>query len=158
MILTFPEVCDIVLGAKGVAYGLLQQVEELEQFDGSRQQVGFEPAHRRLSSFRVFLSNSKKCADITHADLLTAITKAFALIGWPVPEVLAAQPTIAPQADSLIGRSTLKVVAAACCRCSSEKARQWTNGDLVHIRLGRALAPVQLLICDRCATAANKAK
>lgn len=171
--LTLAEIASIALGAPGIAYGSISQEESLDEIRGAKKQQGFDTGVRRVGAFHVFLSNDKKGVRVSHEDLHEAIDQAFTRLGVKLPVVLAERPAVSPRPDELVGRATLRVISASCYRCSSEtpegntrgktaqppsKPATWTPGPTVHVRLGRCIAPVQLILCAKCAHSESKTK
>ncbi len=167
--LTLAEITSIALGAPGIAYGSISQEESLDEIRGAKKQVGFDTGVRRISAFHVFLSNDKKGVRFSHDDLHTAIAQAFAKLGVPLPALLAERPPISAQPDEMVGRATLRIVSASCFRCSADSPEgntkgknlpptkaTWTPGPTVHVRLGRCISPVQLILCAKCAQSESK--
>jgi hypothetical protein len=156
---TLAEIADIVLGARGVQYGFIQPTEALEEHRGKKQQQGFDTGHRRVTTYRVFLHTGKSFYEATDADWFQAVTKAFAGIGYPVPEIL--KPEVLTEREALTTRrARLTVVCTSCAGCGDDRVAAekrpggrfpFAEAERIHVRLGNALRPVQLLLCDKCA-------
>lgn len=156
--LTLDQIADIILGARGVQSGFVNAYYALEDHRGRKQQQGFDTGQRRVTTYRVFLHTGKKYFEATDADWFQAVTKAFAGIGYPAPEIL--KPEVLAEREALThGRADLIVVADSCCRCGRDKADAQKDGgrfpvadaERIHVRLGNSIRPVQLLLCDKCA-------
>jgi hypothetical protein len=146
------EIANLVLAHPAVAHGLVQQIEELEHLRGARKQQGFEDGTRRVSSFRVWLSNDKTAADVTAPRLADAIQGAFTQLGVKeMPTWLADLPSTPGNEPAFAGRAKFRVVCDGCTVCGDTKSPKYVEGATVPVRCGRQMANATLLICAKCA-------
>lgn len=113
--MTFDEVSDIVIAAKGIDHGFLYHVNELKKDPKStrNQGGGFNSSHKKIRRFRVVLYGTDRTfdadagsptngtakggfADIEDEDLFTAIRTAFEQMKLPLPVGIPAAPAQKP--------------------------------------------------------------